>query len=576
MLMLWTMLACAPEGEGQADVGCVGLDMDGDGVCDREAADWSEDASVPPGEDRSNIYQLSEDDLLAAREAGLGHMFTWPVTSTRMLLPYRPLQDVLTDPDDAAIRNALEALAGFSSEDGLYDRMGLSRFAEEDGAPGSPYWAPPPDGMGPGDPMGVTIMQTDRGEGLTFSCATCHVDTMFGRPVVGLTSKRPRPNALFHFAGTALSQLEPDAFQDLSGATDGEVEMFTELVDALASVGTMEPVALGLDTSLAQVGLSLARRTPDEIASFDPALQSNPAPIALDTLVADSKPMVWWTLKYKTRWLADGSIVSGNPVFTNFLWNELGRGADLETLADWMATPEGALAIDELTVAVFASEAPRWTDFFGADTIDEALAQEGQALFAERCATCHGTYEKGWDADDADSRDAVQRLETTRVAYHAQTPRVDVGTDPQRAEGMADLEALNALAISKMMETTVRAEPSGYVPPPLDGIWARYPYLHHNAAPTLCDLLSPPEARTTTYVQGPAEDPDTDFDMDCVGYPTADAIPDDWIEDEEAWVTLGGPGQTLDGHDEMLYDADGTLAVGDAERAALIEFLKTL
>lgn len=550
--------------------------MDGDGVCDREVADWSADASVTPGEDRSNIYQLSDEDLMAAREAGLAHVFTWPVTSTRLLLPYRPMQDVFTDPDDEAVRNALQAFAGFSSEEGLYDRMGLARFADEEGEPGSPYWAPPPEGMGPGDAMGATVMDTPRGEGLTFSCAACHVGELFGRPVVGQTSKRPRPNALFHFAGVALAQLEPDAFQELTGATDGEVEMFSETVDALASVGTMEPVALGLDTSLAQVGLSLARRSPDANASFDPALQDNPTPIALETLVADSKPMPWWTAKYKTRWLADGSIVSGNPVLTNFLWNELGRGADLEALDAWMQSPEGAKAIDELTVAVFATEAPRWTDFFPADTIDEDLAREGQAIFAERCATCHGTYEKGWDTDGADALDAAARFETTRVVYHAQTPRVDVGTDAQRAEGMADLEALNRLAISEAMQTTVVAAPTGYVPPPLDGIWARYPYLHNNAAPTLCDLLSPPDERTTAYVQGPADDPEAHFDADCVGYPTGDAIPADWQADEEAWVTLGAPGQTTDGHDEMLYDSDGSLAVGEEERAALIAFLKTL
>ena len=381
--------------------------------------------------------------------------------------------------------------------------------------------------------MGASVMETPMGEGLTFSCATCHVGELFGRPVVGQTNKRPRPNTLFHFAGLALAQLEPDIFQEMTGATDGEVEMFIDTVDALEAVGTMEPVALGLDTSLAQVALSLARRNPDEIASFSPLLEDSPADIALAELVADSKPMVWWTLKYKTRWLADGSIISGNPVLTNFLWNELGRGADLEELEDWMMSPEGARAIDELTVAVFATEPPRWTDFFAADTIDEDLARQGQALFVEHCASCHGTYDKAWDADNADTLDAAARLETTAVVYHAQTPRIDVGTDPQRAEGMADLEALNRLAISQMMETTVAAEPTGYVPPPLDGIWARYPYFHHNAAPTLCDVLSPPEERTTTYVQGPADDPDTDFDMDCVGYPTGDAIPEDWREDEE-------------------------------------------
>jgi len=48
--------------------------------------------------------------------------------------------------------------------------------------------------------------------------------------------------------------------------------------------------------------------------------------------VADSKPAVWWGLKYKNRWLSDGSVVSGNPIFTNIIWNELVTLNDLTDL----------------------------------------------------------------------------------------------------------------------------------------------------------------------------------------------------------------------------------------------------
>ena len=549
---------------------CIGLDLDADGICDREAADWGPDVSLAPGEHRANIYNLDDAAWMAARTEGIAHVFGWPVTTTRLRLPYAPMIDVFTDPEDDVVRNALEFAAGFSSEQGLYDRMGLSAFPDTTAEPGSPYWAPPPDGLGPGDPMGAVLLEDDNGVGLTFGCAACHVGTLFGRPVVGLTNKRARPNALFHFASTALAQLDGPAFQELTDATDGEVRMFEDTVAALSAVGTQEPVALGLDTSLAQVAGSLARRAPDAHASFDPQREDAPDPLALDHLVADSKPVVWWTLRYKTRWLADASIVQGNPVLTNFLWNELGRGADLHALADWMASPAGQTAVDTLTVAVFAADAPRYTDFFGAESIDESLAREGQAHFAERCADCHGTYEKGWDAPDAASRSPEARLATTAVLYHPQTPRIDVGTDPGRADGMADLERLNALAISHQMATIVDASGEGYVPPPLDGIWARYPYLHNNAVPTLCDLLRPAAERPTFFVQGPADDPEAHFDADCVGYPVGDAIPEAWIEDVEAHYDVGAPGQSAEGHDTML---DG---LEEADRTALVAFLKTL
>ena len=555
-------------GTAKLEPGCAaGLDLDADGVCDRDTVDWSADATLTPGEDRANIYGLADDDWMTARTAGMDHIFHWPVAASRLLVPYAPMIDVFTDPDDEVVRNAMDSAVGFSSEAGLYARMGLSAFPDSAGTPGSPYWAPPPPGQGPGDPMGATLVDTEDGVGLTFSCAACHVGTLFGQPVVGLTSKRPRPNALFHFARSALSQIDGDTFQALTSATDGEVRMFEEAVDALAAVGTQEPVTLGLDTSLAQVAGSLARRSPDAVASFDAALEHSPAPLVLDDVIADSKPMVWWTLKHKTRWLADGSIVSGNPILTNFLWNEIGRGVDLEALGAWLESEDGVRITDELTVAVFASEAPRWTDFFPADSIDEARAQDGQALFADHCADCHGTYDKGWDEG---ATDPSARLATTRVSYHPQTPRVDVGTSPGRADGMVDLERLNDLDISVWMGTVVDASEPGYVPPPLDGIWARYPYLHNGSVPTLCDLLRPPDERPAFFVQGPADDPEAHFDADCVGYPVGDAIPDDWMADTEAHYTVGAPGRSAEGHDQML---DG---IGDAERLALVEFLKTL
>lgn len=550
------------------DVGCVGLDMDGDGVCDRLVADWSAGATLEPGQDRANIYQLTPQDLAVAREAGLRHAMGWPVASTRMLLPYDALMHVFTDPDSETLRQGMDLVVGFSTEETMYARMGLATYPSEEADPSTAYWAPPPEGLGPGDAVGAVRVETERGTGLTFGCGVCHAGSLFGRVVVGLPNKQPRPNELFHLSRQVLSGMDGPTFQGLTGATDGEVEMFLETIDALQAVGTREPVALGLDTSLAQVAGSLARRQTDGMASFDEALEQSPRPLAIDGLQADSKPMPWWTLKHKTRWLSDGSIVEGNPILTNFLWNELGRGADLVTLEDWLESPTGQTVVDELTVAVFAAPAPRWTDFFPAETIDESLAMEGQQLFAERCTRCHGTYEKGWDADDSGARDAVARLETTAVLYHAQTPRIDVGTHEERALGMADLEPLNELDISIWMQTTVDASEPGYVPPPLDGIWARWPYFHDNSAPTLCDVLRPPAERPLEWVQGPADEPEAHFDADCVGYPVGEAIPEDWWADEEARVDLSD--RPPQGHDEML---DG---VGEAERRALVEFLKTL
>ena len=152
----------------------------------------------------------------------------------------------------------------------------------------------------------------------------------------------------------------------------------------LKAVGVKQPQVLGLDTSLAQVALSLAKREQNAYATKSRRAQRRPRRNALSKKIADSKPAVWWNLKYKTRWLSDGSIVSGNPIHTNFLWNEIGRGADLKELEKWME--ENEKTIQELTVAAFATEAPRWTDFFDVKTIDLEKAKREESHFKKLCS----------------------------------------------------------------------------------------------------------------------------------------------------------------------------------------------
>lgn len=554
--MLLLLTACAQDP-------CLGLDMNQDGVCDNLAADWSQDAWVEPGTDRANIYALSPEDLETARWAGLEHVMVWPVSVSSLRMPYRPLVELLDNPDNATIQGLTRQVAGFGTMDELYEQLGLPPIPEDG--------VPLPNGLQPGDPMGAAVVDTELGEALVFSCAACHATELFGQTVVGIGNKTARPNAFFTLASEVLPTVPADVFQDLSGATDDEVQLYQEMVTAIGSVGTKDPVVLGLDTSLAQVHLSLQKRGQDPYASFDTSAQYNPRDSILDELIADSKPTPWWTLRYKTTWLADGSIVQGNPILTNFLWNELGRGTDLERLETWLVDNERV--VDELTVAVFATPSPRWEDWFGADSIDLEQAKTGQALFEQHCSACHGSYEKGWDLDSSGT--PAEQIQTTGLLYHGATPRFDVGTDPGRAQGMTALEDLNDLAISQAMETIVQGG-EGYVPPPLDGIWARYPYLHNNAAPTLCALLSPVEQRPSFFVQGPAQDPETDFDADCVGYPTGDAIPEHWLEVEDAGFDVSQAGLSNQGHTSMLYGPDGELVFTDEDRLALIEFLKTL
>lgn len=568
--------ALVPDPDPPAE--CDGVDEDGDGVCDRLAADWTREARVEPGADRADIYALGAS-LDAVVGEGLLHAQRWPVDVSGILMPHQAMERALdpeaTDETLLRLRGAAASVVGFETTPEFYAWLGLPPYnPPEVAALGGPYHSPRPAQAPDDAPMGVGLVSTPDATALTFSCAACHAGRLLGRTVMGLGNRQSRANAFFRIAKQLLPTLDSPVVFEVVGITEGERALVERTLEAARRVDAVRPLALGLDTSLAQVALSLARRGDDPYATPDRARERQPVDNALADTPADSKPMPWWTLKYKTRWLADGSIVAGNPVLTNFLWNELGRGTDLVELEAWMQ--HNPRAIDALTVAVFASTPPRWTDYFAAESIDLDAAKRGQQSFAMRCARCHGTYHKAWDDAMVDGMDATDLLATTRVEYHPQTPVFDVGTDPLRADGMrAFADRLNALAISEWMQTVVEPQ-AGYVPPPLDGIWGRYPYLHNGSVPTLCALLSPVDERPVMFRAGPSEDAEADFDAECVGYPTGEAVPAAWAEVEDSLIDTTQPGLGNGGHTEMLDGSDGNPPLGADERADLVEFLKTL
>lgn len=541
-----------------------------------DSADWTQNALIKKGETRANIYKLSEEELLETKEAGIIHALRYPVTVTGLLIPYEPMKNFFNESEDKGLKKFLakvgQKLVGFSDEKGMYEWLGLNKYNDENAT--GIYKIPYPDGHRPDYYMGASIIETKWGKGLTYSCATCHSASLFGRSVMGLTNKRPRANRYFVMAKKIVPMIPTHMFANLTGATDEEAMMFRRTKKNLPSVGAKTPQALGLDTSLPQVALSLSKRGMDEHASKSRFFEFAPRPNALKTKIADSKPMPWWNLKYKTRWLSDGSIVEGNPILTNFLWNEIGRGTDLKELEKWMQ--ENQETIRELTVAAFATEAPKYWDFFPAKNIDIEMAKRGEKIFQNSCAKCHGDYEKGWSNEDADSLSYIEKLTTTKVLYHEKTPVKDVGTDPGRYEGTKSFaDALNKLSISKWMKTVVVPQ-KGYVPPPLVGIWSRWPYLHNNSIPNLCELLTHPDKRVKTFYQGPAVNAQTDFDDECVGYPTGDKIPKAWKKDKDAFYDTRNEGMRNIGHSKAFIGEKGEELLTKEQKRELIMFLKTL
>jgi hypothetical protein len=180
-------------------------------------------------------------------------------------------------------------------------------------------------------------------------------------------------------------------------------------------------------------------------------------------------------------------------------------------------------------------------------------AAQGKKLFGKNCKRCHGTYGEDWDYPNE-----VIALE-------------DVGTDPALArdayfESDRFIRWFNESFYGEMS----RLEPAlGYIAPPLDGVWATAPYLHNGSVPTLAALMA--TGRRPKYWRFAAEAPD--YDRQGIG----------WAFDEVAYGKDGAMGwdernriydTTLRGYSNQGHDFGDELS--DPERAALLEYLKTL
>lgn len=536
--------------------------------------DWSEGALVP-AESRQNIYLLNSLEYGQLVNKGKIHAQNYPVTVTGILPPYLPIKRVLEDnssnPIKKIVSKVLEGVVGIKSFDSILNYLGLHSYPKSSDK--GIYSMPLAEISKYHDFVGMGLIEKNGALGFTFSCATCHTSNLFGKTVLGMTNRFPKANELFVRAKQTMPLLDVNFFQFYTKATPAEKALLAEVKESLKSVNLKAPIVLGLDTSLAQVSLSLNRRAKDGYATPSEYYQKNPRPDAfLDHNPADSKPAVWWNLKYKNRWLSDGSVVSGNPIFTNIIWNEIGRGTDLRKLENWLAKNDKI--IRELTAMVFASEAPHITDFYPAEMIDIEQAKRGQQIFNNTCARCHGTYEKGWDQAHAPLMPLKDRLKTTKVNYHAKTPVIDVGTDSYRRIGMKSLEQLNDLTISQKNNIRIKAQP-GYVPPPLVGIWARWPYFHNNSVPNLCALLTPGSKRPIAYYSGEANNTQTDYDFACGGYPLGEKTPVQWRTKDHLYDTRR-KGMSNRGHDEGIFLRNGQEILSQNQKLDLIKFLQTL
>jgi len=192
--------------------------------------------------------------------------------------------------------------------------------------------------------------------------------------------------------------------------------------------------------------------------------------------------------------------------------------------------------------------------------LDPALVAQGEPLYLQYCADCHGA--RTADGYDYDRRrwSRLGRVEALE----------SIGTDPGRLVSYTErfAGAQNLLYARYPWRFRHFRKTDGYANQPLDGIWARSPYLHNGAVPTLRDLLEASAQRPVVYCRG-----GQDFDRVRVGYRAAVG------DGRQAPACAGGEylydtrtmGNSNAGHEGLAY---GTL-LEPGRKDAIVEYMKT-
>jgi len=115
--------------------------------------------------------------------------------------------------------------------------------------------------------------------------------------------------------------------------------------------------------------------------------------------------------------------------------------------------------------------------------IDSAKADLGKPIYDKECAYCHafGSAKVG----------TVEPIESAK-------------TDPFRLNAYTYIFSTNQWALypESPQRVTHFHKTYGYANQPLDGTWARAPYLHNGSVPTLWDLLLDPKDRPKKFYRG--------------------------------------------------------------------------
>ena len=357
------------------------------------------------------------------------------------------------------------------------------------------------------------------------TCLTCHGGFLNGELILGLG------NSTFDYSNDqgGQAQLLTAAINSFYGADSPEAVAYEpfrrateviseETVTAVRGVNPAGKLAVVLD----------AHRNAADLSWSENPLYPIPQGVVPSDVPA------WWLTKKKNA-LYYAGIGRGDHAKTIM-------AASVLTLQDAVQAAEIDTHFPDVLAYLKSIEPPVYPEI-----TDAVRVAKGKDIFNIHCAKCHGTY------------GATETYPNLLVNLD------NIQTDPLLATSNYGLgqfiESYNSSWFGQGEHAAQLVPTSGYVAPPLDGVWATAPYLHNGSIPTLEDLLN--SEQRPTYWERSFDS--NDFDYQKVGWHYEERMTggDSNIYD----TTLPGYGNTGHFYGDKLTVSD---------RSDLIEYLKTL
>jgi hypothetical protein len=381
-------------------------------------------------------------------------------------------------------------------------------------------------GLNANIPYDFTAQKAPNGEIIVApNCLQCHAMVFDGQLVVGLGNAGVDFTKGRGINARSVGMLETMLKKNFPKQYEASASFIT-VTKAIAPDLVADVRGVNLADHLA--ALLVAHRDPATFKWNDTALMTkNHAVVPTDT-------PAWWLLKKKNAMFYNGF---GRGDFGRFL-----MASNLLTTGDTSESRQVDEHMPDLLSYIYSIKAPTYPG-----KINKPLADKGRALFETNCASCHGTYGKNGRYPNLLIPGSVVGTDSLLYSSNYSTPQfVDWFNRSWFRQGDHPAELVPT---------------KGYVAPPLDGVWITAPYFHNGSVPNLDGVLN--SGLRPRYWSRNFKKPW--YDKERLGWVNKD---EEKPGKSEIYNT-DLPGYSNKGH----YFGD---ALSDAQRRAVIEYLKTL